>query len=133
MHKNSFPFRFDASACGACRGKCCRGSSGYIWANLEEQEAIAKSFQMSLQEFQKKYVERVGEQYSFTEVQIDVDDYACVFFDLKEDKCSIYPLRPKQCRTYPFWKYFKKYPTEAFKECPGVYMSLSDCSRFRLT
>ena len=121
MRANNYRFHFTPRSCLSCGGKCCRGSSGYIWTSLDEQAAVAQHFSLSLQEFQRRYVERVGDLYSFTEVVIGKDDYACVFFDVKKQQCSIYELRPKQCRTYPFWSTFKKFPELVLKECPGTH------------
>ena len=120
MPKNDYPFHFQPRSCATCGGKCCRGPSGYIWATLDEQEALAHHFSLSLQEFQRKYIERVDSKYSFIETEVGKDDYACVFFDLNTQQCSIYELRPKQCRTYPFWSFFKKFPELVIKECPGT-------------
>ena len=120
LYKKGFSYRFDPRACATCKGKCCTGSSGYIWCTLDEQQAIAEKMDIPLMEFQKRYVERIGSRYTFREYVIGKDDYACIFFDAKHRTCTIYDLRPSQCRTFPFWKAFKKHPELVIEECPGV-------------
>ena len=126
LTKKGFSFQFDPRACAQCKGKCCTGSSGYIWCSLDEQQAIADELGISLIDFQKRYVERVGARYTFKEIHLAQDDYACIFFDTKARNCSIYHLRPVQCRTFPFWKAFKKHPDLAYEECPGIQPSESE-------
>lgn len=86
--------RFQCTGCG----KCCTGSPGYVWINEHEIEEMASFLQISVQEFMKKYVRRVGSRYSLVELK---PNYDCVF--LKDRKCQVYGARPIQCRTYPWW------------------------------
>src|SRR5437764_467983 len=83
--------------CTGC-GKCCTGAPGYVWINETEMQEMADFLQISLKEFMKKYVRRVGLRYSLVESRKTFD---CVF--LKEKKCQVYGARPQQCRTYPWW------------------------------
>ncbi len=61
---------------------------------------------LSIDEFGRGYLRRVGRRYSL----IDKPNPAlpgsrpCIFWDEEGKGCSVYELRPKQCRTYPFWK-----------------------------
>lgn len=86
--------RFECTGCG----KCCKGAPGYVWLTLEEMASIADFLKLPFDQFTKKYVRQVNQDYSLIEVG---DDYACVF--LEENRCTIYEVRPKQCRTFPFW------------------------------
>lgn len=61
-------------------------------------ENMAKFLNMSLEDFVRHYVRKIGERYSLKELRPRFD---CVF--LEEKRCRIYPVRPKQCRTFPFW------------------------------
>jgi uncharacterized protein len=117
--KKGFRFTFDESACSTCSGRCCTGASGYIWATIDEIEAIAAHQDMHISQFIKKYTYRENGRFSISEVQLSKDNYACVFFD---GQCTIYDVRPEQCRTYPFWPHFKKKTRELLRECPGVQL-----------
>ena len=83
--------------CTECGG-CCTGSPGYIWVNDKEIEEIASFLKLSIEDFYKKYLRKVGHRYSILERP---QTYDCVF--LKDKKCTIYSVRPKQCRTFPWW------------------------------
>lgn len=86
--------RFQCTGCG----KCCGGYPGYVWVSHEEMEKISSFLKISLQEFSRKYIRRVGNRYSLIERK---HNYECIF--LHQKKCSIYEARPIQCKTYPFW------------------------------
>jgi len=75
---------------------------------------------MSLENFAKIYLKKVGHRYSLVEKKLAEDDYACIFFDTDKKRCSIYPVRPLQCRTFPFWQQFKNSEDEVRRECPGI-------------
>jgi len=126
MQPEGYSFRFNANACGACEGKCCIGSSGFIWVNPREKRMLADSFGLSIEEFSKKYVDRLGQRDSLKEIHVGPNNYACIFFDLDQKKCTVYDLRPVQCRTFPFWPYYKKHPKKVAQECPGIQLSNSD-------
>jgi uncharacterized protein len=83
--------------CTEC-GKCCTGSPGYVWVNEQEMQAMATFLSLSLKEFMRQYVRRVGQRYSLLESKRTFD---CIF--LKDKKCQVYGARPTQCRTYPWW------------------------------
>jgi len=104
-------------ACTECGG-CCTGGPGYVWVTPEEIEAIATFLNLSVEQFSRQYVRRVGQRYSLTERKTSYD---CIF--LKEKRCTIYPHRPKQCRTFPWWDENLKTPESwktAAKECEGI-------------
>jgi Fe-S-cluster containining protein len=106
--------RFKCTQCG----DCCTGAPGYVWVNKEEIQALAKRFEMSAEDFENKYVRRVGVRLSLYEYP----NGDCVFFDGKARKCTVYEDRPRQCRTWPFWQSNVSSP-EAWKStceaCPG--------------
>ncbi|AXP08215.1 YkgJ family cysteine cluster protein [Campylobacter hepaticus] len=123
IFNKNFSYAFDQSACEKCGGKCCIGESGNIFASKEELETLRKHFNLSSEEFARKYLRKVGFKMSFKEVEFE-DGFACIFFDTQKRNCSIYDFRPKQCRTFPFWEYFKTHQKELEKECIGIcYLS----------
>lgn len=115
----NFSYAFDEDACEKCRGKCCTGESGNIFANKEELEVLRKHLNLESKEFAEKYLKKVGFKMSFKEVEFE-NGFACIFFDTQKRNCSIYEFRPKQCRTFPFWEYFKTHQKELEKECIGI-------------
>lgn len=106
--------RFSCTGCG----ECCTGSPGYTWVSLEEIAAIADYLKLSISEFSKRYLKRVGNRFSLVERGPHFD---CVF--LKEKRCQIYPVRPTQCRTFPFWPehlHSQEGWEEAAARCEGI-------------
>jgi Fe-S-cluster containining protein len=85
--------------CTQC-GDCCTGSPGYVWVNQDEINALAELVGESVEEFEHKYVRRIGVRRSL----IEFPNGDCVFFDGKARKCTVYGARPRQCRTWPFWQ-----------------------------
>lgn len=120
IKKEGFSYAFDPSGCDSCGGNCCVGESGYIWIEPKEIEELAKLLNMPINDVGMKYLMRAGYKYSIKEIQLDKENYACIFFDLQKRQCSIYEARPKQCRTFPFWDYFKENVEEVYKECPAI-------------
>ena len=120
MGKEGYSFKFDPSACEACGGHCCTGESGYIWAKYDEIVNMAAFVNLSVEEFATMYLKKVKHRYSLVEKQLAPDNFACIFFDEKQERCTIYPVRPLQCRTFPFWEQFKQDEEEVRKECPGI-------------
>ncbi|CCB85802.1 uncharacterized protein jhp_0259 [Parachlamydia acanthamoebae UV-7] len=103
--------------CTGC-GQCCTGAPGYVWISKEEIANLATHLNLSLDEFSKRYVRKVGDRFSLKEHPKTFD---CVF--LKENKCSVYSLRPKQCRTFPWWPQLLKSKQdweEASIHCEGI-------------
>lgn len=106
--------RFKCTGCG----QCCTGAPGFVWVSKEDIEKISKHLNISIKEFHKRYLRKVGKRYSLLENPVNFD---CIFLEGK--KCEIYEVRPTQCRTYPWW------PTqiesleawnEAAKYCEGI-------------
>ncbi len=119
VRKKGFSYGFKPSACEECKGKCCRGKSGYIFVNSSEIEKIAEFLKLDIEVFKKDYLNKVKYKYSIKELKI-AGEYECLFFDNKTNKCQIYEVRPLQCRTFPFWDYFKYRVDEVKKECIGI-------------
>lgn len=86
--------RFNCTQCG----KCCTGSPGYVWADEQEIQEMAKFLNVSVEEFVKKYMRKVDGRLALLE---DPKNYDCIF--LKDRLCQVYGARPKQCRTFPWW------------------------------
>ena len=106
--------RFECTQCG----DCCTGAPGFVWVNQEEIAAIATEIHMDLEEFEKKYVRRVGVRKSL----VEFSNGDCVFFDGENRKCTVYNARPRQCRTWPFWDSNLKSPADwksTCEVCPG--------------
>lgn len=106
--------RFGCTGCG----QCCTGSPGHIFVSLEEIEKIAAHLQMTLNDFSKKYVRKVGERYSLLEKP---HSYDCMFLEGK--MCRIYPARPIQCQTFPYWPGVMESAEtwrEAARGCEGI-------------
>jgi Fe-S-cluster containining protein len=106
--------RFECTQCG----DCCTGAPGYVWVNAEEIAALAAEVGLPLDEFQHKYVRRVGIRRSL----VEFPNGDCVFFDNQSRRCTVYNARPRQCRTWPFWQSNVRTP-EAWADtcsvCPG--------------
>lgn len=106
--------RFKCTGCG----ECCTGAPGYVWVTLAEADEIAKTLNITQEEFIKKYTRRIGSRLSLKEHPGNFD---CVF--LKGKRCEIYHQRPKQCRTFPWWKEqlkSKEAWDEAAERCEGI-------------
>lgn len=119
MRKDGFSYEFDPSCCESCGGKCCTGESGYIWIDESEISKFCVAFDMSRDEFENKFLIKVGVRRSIREKAYE-GGFACIFFDENNKNCSVYELRPQQCRTFPFWDHFKKNLKELKAECVGV-------------
>jgi Fe-S-cluster containining protein len=106
--------RFQCTQCG----DCCTGAPGFVWVNQEEVESLAQKLGVTVDEFERTYVRRVGVRRSLVEFA----NGDCVFFDGKTRKCKVYDARPRQCRTWPFWESNVK-DRESWKQtcqvCPG--------------
>lgn len=106
--------------CTEC-GKCCTGTTGFVWIEEAEMAAMANFLNISLELFKRKYIRRRNNRYALVEKKAKNGDYDCIF--LKGKKCQIYQYRPLQCRTYPWWPENLNSPEswrEAAKECEGI-------------
>ena len=106
--------RFKCTQCG----NCCTGAPGYVWVNRQEIDALATLVKLPVEEFERRYVRRVGVRSSL----VEYSNGDCVFFDNKARKCTVYDARPRQCRTWPFWESNVR-SEEAWEQtrqaCPG--------------
>lgn len=105
---------FSCTQCGAC----CTGGPGYVWVSLEEVQILADHLHLSLEEFSKKYLRKIGNRFSLLEKP---KTYDCIFLEGK--KCTVYEARPSQCKTYPFWDGIlesKERWEQEKKNCEGI-------------
>jgi Fe-S-cluster containining protein len=106
--------RFQCSQCG----DCCTGAPGFVWVNQEEIDALAAKIGLGVDEFEKKYVRKIGIRRSL----VEFPNGDCVFFDTEKRNCSVYEARPRQCRTWPWWN-SNLQSEEAWRQtcevCPG--------------
>ena len=103
--------------CTGC-GDCCTGAPGYVWLNETDTEALAAEVGLSVPEFERRYVRKVGARKTLKERK----NYDCVFFDGETRKCKVYKARPRQCRTWPFWDSNLRTPetwAATCEVCPG--------------
>lgn len=102
-------------ACSKC-GKCCTGAPGYVWVGRDEIERLAEHVELSVEEFGKRYLRRVGRKLSL----VEKPNFDCVFWN---GGCTVYAARPLQCRTFPFWPEnidSREAWDETAAECPGI-------------
>jgi len=105
--------RFECQRCG----QCCRGEPGFVWVREIEIAAIARRLELPTEEFMRRHVRKVWDDYSLTEL----DNGDCAFWS--PEGCRIYDVRPTQCRTFPFWHEYVESSDawkRAAKRCPGV-------------
>jgi Fe-S-cluster containining protein len=81
-----------------------------------EIEAVASFLGLTIDDFGRRYLRRIGRSLSLTEKP----NHDCIFWD---DGCTVYEARPTQCRTFPFWP--ENLETEGAweavsRQCPGV-------------
>ena len=62
--------------CTGC-GDCCTGEPGYVWVNKAEIAALAAAVDLTVEEFERRYVRTVGIRKSL----IELANGDCVFFD----------------------------------------------------
>ena len=106
--------RFGCTGCG----KCCTGSPGYVFLSERDLEALSNHFQISSDEFIRKYCRRSEGQLCLIDTP---GTDACIF--LKNNQCTAYGARPVQCRTFPWWIHNLNTPEdwqEAAKRCEGI-------------
>jgi Fe-S-cluster containining protein len=106
--------RFKCTGCG----KCCTGSSGYVFLSESDLDNLATHFSLSPQQFAKQYTRLVDGQYALLD---RTGSDQCIF--LQDNKCQVYDARPTQCRTFPWWIHNLKKPKDwiaAAKHCEGI-------------
>jgi Fe-S-cluster containining protein len=103
--------------CSQC-GDCCTGAPGHVWVINAEIAALAALVGETVDDFEDKYVRRVGARKSLKEFPTG----DCVFFNTETRGCNVYQARPRQCRTWPFWDSNLKTPEDwahTCSVCPG--------------
>lgn len=110
--------RFECTGCG----ECCSGAAGYVWCSVEEIQKMADYLELSVEEFSKRYVKKVGRRFSLIDRVVGSrDNRECIF--LKDKRCTIYSVRPTQCRTFPWWPQYLSSPQawrNAARGCEGI-------------
>ncbi|MFO0956868.1 MAG: YkgJ family cysteine cluster protein [Isosphaeraceae bacterium] len=104
-------------ACTRC-GDCCTGAPGFVWVSAEEIGALAGHLGLTIDEFGRRFLRRVGDRISL----IERPNGDCTFWDARRG-CTVYPSRPVQCRTWPFWSENLATPQdweETRSRCPGA-------------
>ncbi len=108
--------KFECSECG----DCCTGGPGCVWVNEQEIAEMAKSLDLTAEQFERQYVMQTDDGKSLRE--LPDRNWDCIFLGPESRKCMLYDLRPRQCRTWPFWKSNVESPTawkETCRVCPG--------------
>ncbi|HEY2775972.1 MAG TPA: YkgJ family cysteine cluster protein, partial [Candidatus Binatia bacterium] len=98
-------------------GRCCTGTSGYVWVNTGEIRSLASALGLAVDEFGRRYVRSVAGRYAL----VDRRGGDCIFLDGKS--CSVYEHRPAQCRAYPWWPANLRSPAsweKAATLCEGI-------------
>lgn len=102
-------------------GKCCvsHGEFGHVYMSKSDRVRMAKSLNLRLTDFTKKFCERTKNGlWRLKEVSNHPE---CLF--LIDNKCSVYEGRPTQCRTWPWWPEVmnaRSWTKEVESFCPGV-------------
>ena len=106
--------KFECTQCG----DCCTGDPGNVWVNKDEIEKLAALLNLEVDEFEKRYVRKVGIRRSL----VEFPSGDCIFFHGESRTCQVYSARPRQCRTWPFWSSNLRNPAawdRAAEHCPG--------------
>jgi Fe-S-cluster containining protein len=110
---------FECQECGGC---CSGPGEGYIWVTKPEIQLIADFLKITVDNFRKEYLKRVGLRTTIIEHSYTKD---CIFLRKidGQKKCVIYSVRPSQCRSWPFWSDNLSSPgawNETAQKCPGI-------------
>jgi Fe-S-cluster containining protein len=84
----------------------------------QEIETMAAAAGLAADEFQQKYVRRVGRRRSLREKP----NGECVLYEPGVG-CTVYAARPRQCRSWPFWESNLESPQawqRVCRDCPGA-------------
>ena len=95
--------RFSCTQCG----NCCTGPPGTVWFTSKEGRSLARTLDLEIAEFYKRYAHKVDGRWSLRERPVSDGRYDCIFLARSSANgktgCSVYADRPAQCRTWPFW------------------------------
>jgi Fe-S-cluster containining protein len=109
-------------------GNCCSGPPGYVRVSDAEAAALARRFNLPLDQFLATYTNNTapGGGRSLNEKPSDFG-LDCIFLDRTtipgKAICSVYENRPAQCKTWPYWKSnlaTEKAWERAKRICPGI-------------
>ncbi len=98
----------------AAAARASRVTSG----SRAEVAALAAALGIEVEEFERRYVRRVGIRKSL----IEFPNGDCVFFHAESHTCQVYGQRPRQCRSWPFWASNLATPAAwqlMCRRCPG--------------
>ncbi|MGL4981988.1 MAG: YkgJ family cysteine cluster protein [Treponemataceae bacterium] len=121
FYKNGLAFSCTQCSC------CCRHEPGFVYVSQNDLEKLAAHFNITEQEFVKKYCRWVSCYKAHDSANLaealclnETPQFDCVFW---KNGCQAYEARPVQCRTYPFWDFLLH--SEASwnaekKSCPGI-------------
>ena len=86
--------------CSKCPGYCC--SYPLIALTKHDVERLAKHFDLSFKEAQKKFTKKDGDEKYAMRRKADVHfGRVCRFFDTEARRCTVYAARPHICRVFP--------------------------------
>ena len=71
--------------CTQC-GKCCTGSSGFVWVDDEEIKVMAEFLNIQVSDFKKLYTKKVGQKWTLVEKKSQ--NHSCIFYE--NQKCRVY-------------------------------------------
>ena len=80
---------------------------------------MAAVLELDVEEFERRYIRRVGPRGKSL---VEQANYDCIFYDPK-GACRVYRARPRQCRTWPFWRASLRTAADwemAAENCPGI-------------
>lgn len=89
--------KFECTQCG----KCCTGSSGFIFVEDQEIGEMAAALNLDEKTFNIRYIRTREGRLALVEKKNEERGFDCIF--LKNKKCQVYEARPQQCRGYPWW------------------------------
>ena len=127
---------FECTGCGDC---CSGPDEGVIWITKPEIELVAEFLKITVEQFKKQYLKKIGLRTTIIEQKPSND---CIFLrEVKGKKqCMIYPVRPNQCRTWPFWASNLTSPNtwnETLQKCPGInrgkYFNFEEIEKIKKT
>ncbi len=85
--------RFECNLCG----NCCRGV-GHVFLEEPDIRRLAAFFNLSVDEFRKRYT-RTIESGNVVLIDQNDADQSCVF--LRGNECSVHEAKPRQCQGFP--------------------------------
>jgi len=106
--------RFSCTECG----RCCTGGAGHVWVELAEIERLCELLGLSLDEFGRRHLRRIGNRHALLEHPSTGD---CTF--LRDNRCTVYQARPDQCGRFPWWPSLLESPSAwqaAAAWCEGI-------------